>query len=1145
MSRLVYLVSQFPELHETFILRELLALRDAGVPVHIYSLKRCRDRIVHAEARPLLSQTTYLPIDAPATWAAWAVELVRHPVQAAASLAWTLRHHAWPPVTLFKAAAVWVQSLALTRRLRREGATHLHAHWATMPTTAAVLIARRLRIPFSFTAHAWDLFVPNPSLGEKIRRAAQVYICTAYNRQWLLERHPAAAEKILLNYHGVNLDRFQPTARRSGEPLLVSVGRLVETKGFADLLEAYRLLRQRGVAFRAVIVGEGPLRASLEQQRRAHGLSEIVELRGAIRQEELRALYAQAAGFVMPSVIARNGDRDGIPNVMLEAMAMGLPVIATNVSGLPEAVQEGRTGWLVEPRHPEGLAQACESLLRQPEQAAAFGAAGRRLVEARFDQRSHLQVFTRQMQERLGGVRPKVKLLFVIWSMAIGGAERVIALLARHLDRSRYEPMIACLNEPGAFAAELEAEGIRVIALHKLGWFDIRVLWRLMRLIRRERIALVHTHLWGGNFWGRLAAVLTGTPCVTTEHNTDYWKRRWQLSMDRWLAARTHRIVMVSRAVQQFYTARGLPADRMETILNGIETQRFAQAEPSALYAQLGWNAQTPVFLSLGRLVWAKRLEAFVEGMAQLLSRCPQARALIVGEGPLRENLQRQIAERGLEGKVVLAGVRSDIPQLLAGARALVLTSRREGLPMVLLEAMAAGVPAVAAAVGGIPEVIEEGRTGWLVPPNDQAVLVDRLAMLAQDPAAARQAGAAAQTAVRARWSVEEMVRRHDTLYQRVLRRPLRVAYVIDDVGIGGAQRQLLELARHLPAGECEATVIALSTVKQELAGSFRDAGVPLVLIPQSGKWSWRCLLTLYRTLTRIHPDVVHTWLFTADLYGRLAAWMTGVPVIMSAIRSVDPGKPPHYVAMDRFLRRLTHGFTVNAGIIGDVLRQREGVPPSMVHTVYNGVDLRRFHPATVNGEVRQRLGLRDHAGRIIGIIGRLSPEKDHATFLQAAELVCRRQPDAAFLIVGEGPLRAELEHLAGRLKLASQVSFVPNQADMEEIFAALDVLVVSSHYEGCSNVILEAMAMRKPVVATAVGGNPELVIDGETGFLVPARSPEPLAEAILEVLGDPARARTLGEAGRRRVEERFSMERSVTDTLELYARLLRSSQDA
>ncbi|MCK6423493.1 MAG: glycosyltransferase [Burkholderiaceae bacterium] len=383
--RVVYFVSLFPCWSETFIVREILALMRRGVEVRIVSLKPPSESLVQSDAQGLLDRVFYPVSPARNAWRV-AKACLTHPLREARSLIELLRHLGGRPESLAKSLVVWWRTLGLVDELRDWAPQHLHAHWATYPSTSAMWMAERLGLPFSFTAHAHDIFLEDQLLGPKLARARFAVTISDFNRRFLArERGHAAALGMHVIHCGVSPQgfAFQPEGR---EPRLVmAVGRLDEIKGFPDLIEACGLLQQRGVDFRCEIIGEGPLRGRLEAAIARLGLQDRVRLLGARQQEEVRALLYRASVFVLPSVVTDSGDRDGIPVALMEAMAAGLPVVSTQVSGIPELVIDDDTG-LTAPEHdPALLASRIERLLADPALGQRLARRARALVQAQFD----------------------------------------------------------------------------------------------------------------------------------------------------------------------------------------------------------------------------------------------------------------------------------------------------------------------------------------------------------------------------------------------------------------------------------------------------------------------------------------------------------------------------------------------------------------------------------------------------------------------------------------------------------------------------------------------------------------------------------------------------------------------------------------
>ena len=268
---------------------------------------------------------------------------------------------------------------------------HLHAHFAHDPTLIAYLVNRITGLPFSFTAHARDLYqVPEDTLTDRIEMASAVITCCGANIEYLNQIAPVQQSKFSLIYHGVNLRDFQPAANADTNtlteiPIILSVGRLVEKKGFQDLLQALLIVKERGERFQCAIYGDGPLYQELQRWIEEHGMSAEIMLKGDRTQQELISIFQSASLFALTPVQTEDGDRDGIPNVLVEAMAVGLPAITTAVAGIPELVEHDQNGLLYQQHDVEGISSGITELLRNAEKRKQLGDAASKKVTEQFD----------------------------------------------------------------------------------------------------------------------------------------------------------------------------------------------------------------------------------------------------------------------------------------------------------------------------------------------------------------------------------------------------------------------------------------------------------------------------------------------------------------------------------------------------------------------------------------------------------------------------------------------------------------------------------------------------------------------------------------------------------------------------------------
>lgn len=383
-----YILESFPVLSQTVVLNELRMVRTLGVPCEVFSLLPPPQETMKHEMVALLTDDVIY---------CWQVRLPRHTVMRAnlALLTWSGPVAYLSAYKLSKEAGFLSDLRSFMRfaywayYLRSQGVNHLHAHFGTEGATVARIFAMLTRLPFSMTLHAYDIFRnPPPDLGDKLREAAFVTTVSQFNKAHLLKTYAGvSSDKIHVIYPGVDLQQFSPNGNPSHDERLciLSVGRLVEKKGFIYLVQACHLLQAQGLDFECRIVGDGPLFAELESVIAGYGLQEYVHLVGALPHEEVQSLLDWGSVFVLPCVVAEDGDRDGMPLVLAEAMAMQIPVISTELVGIPELVRPG-AGFLVPPRDAEVLADALRQMNEIGEaKRRAMGQRGRDIVAADFD----------------------------------------------------------------------------------------------------------------------------------------------------------------------------------------------------------------------------------------------------------------------------------------------------------------------------------------------------------------------------------------------------------------------------------------------------------------------------------------------------------------------------------------------------------------------------------------------------------------------------------------------------------------------------------------------------------------------------------------------------------------------------------------
>ena len=782
------------------------------------------------------------------------------------------------------------------------------------------------------------------------------------------------------------------------------------------------------------------------------------------------------------------------------------------------------------------------------------------------------------------------RLLIVIDELDIGGTEQQILELVKRLDRTKYTPMVCCFR-PGRVSAEIESAGVQVFHLRKRAKFDVGLLFSLLRLMRRERIELVQTYLFTANTWARLAAVLAGVPLiVTSERNVDMWEEGYKKVLGRWLDRWTALTIGNSAAVKDYLVDKGIAADKLQVVYNGVDPRRFQQPTTvEETKESLGIPFHHAVVGMLARLEPQKDPATFIQAAALVSQKIADVSFLIIGGGSLKSQLEQQVQQLGLSDRVVFAGPRRDVPQLLAICDVSALSSLKEGMSNTIMETMAAGKPMVATNVGGNPELIVDAETGFIVPTRDPGALADKLVRMLSDRDVAAQMGRRAKARIMEKFSVQSLVKKTEQIYDSLVYDSLvnetlpprpqhqtaRLAFIVSQfpryvdayflrevktLAERGLDFKIFSLLDFTGKNiHKDAEVLLPRTAYSPLSWNLFKANMRF-LLGQPGDYCgllgtiirgcWKSPRELIRNLA-IFPKAVSFAAMVEDqgishVHANWATHPTTAAMVIARLTGAGWSFTGH--ASDIFLHKsMLKEKVQSAQFVATCTRHNKDylvdlAGPDTAEKIivsYHGVDLEKFIPQPKP---------QDDLLRILSV-GTLNPCKGLPDLIAACRILAERGITFTCTIAGDGPDRKALEqqiHQSGLADLVNILGYVP-QEELVPLYQQASVVALpalsESHF-GIPNILLEALAVKTPVISTPLESLSEVIEDGTHGLYVPEHAPEALADALESLSQDPHRCRTIGSAGRRVIEDAFDTQKNIVVLERLFQNALQSSAE-